>query len=78
MSAETFIEKLTEMMDTEKNLTLETKLADVEEWDSLSFVTFLTYCNAKLKKSVTPEELKAAVTVGDLFKFVGESDVVEN
>ncbi len=73
MNAETFLEKLTEIMDTEKNLTLETKLADVEEWDSLSFVTFLTYCNSKLKKSVTPEELKAAATVGDLFKFVGEN-----
>ena len=71
MSAETFIEKLTEIMDTEKNLTLETKLADVEEWDSLSFVTFLTYCNSKLGKSVTPDELKTAVTVNDLFKFIG-------
>ena len=73
MDSETFIEKLTEMMDTEQDLTLKTKLADVEEWDSLSFVTFLTYCNSRLKKSVTPEELKAAVTVGDLFKFVGEN-----
>lgn len=73
MSTETFLEKLAEIMDTEKSLTLETKLNGVEEWDSLSFVAFLSFCNSTLKKSVTPEELKAAATVGDLYKFVGES-----
>ena len=72
MKAEEFIKKLQEIMDTEENLTLETNLSDIEDWDSLSFVSFLSFCNSRMKLSVTPDELKLAKTVGDLFKFVGE------
>ncbi len=71
MQAEEFIKKLTEIADTEAQLTLETKLADVEDWDSLSLVSFLSFCNSKLKLSVTPDEVKAAQTVADLFKIAG-------
>ena len=71
MKAEEFIESLTEIMDTEEKITLETELKGLEEWDSLSLVSFLSYCNSKLKLSVTPDEVKVAQTVGDLFKIVG-------
>ena len=71
MQVEEFIKKLTEIIDTEENLTLETKLSDIEDWDSLSFVAFLSFCNSKLKLSVTPDELKVAQTVADLFKIAG-------
>ena len=71
MQAEEFIKKLTEIIDTEEKLTLETKLTDIEDWDSLSLVSFLSFCNSKLKLSVTPEEIKAAQTVADLFKIAG-------
>lgn len=71
MNVEEFIKKLTEIADTEEKLTLETKLADVEDWDSLSLVSFLSFCNSKLKLSVTPDEVKSAQTVADLFKIAG-------
>ena len=71
MQTEEFIKKLTEIIDTEEKLTLETKLTDIEDWDSLSLVGFLSFCNSKLKLSVTPEEVKAAKTVADLFKIAG-------
>lgn len=70
MKVDEFLKTLKEMMDTEVELTLETKLSDVEEWDSLSFVTFLSFCNAKLNHPVEPEEIKKAQTVNDLYKFV--------
>ena len=70
MTVEEFLKKLKEMMDTETELTLETKLSDVEEWDSLSLVTFLSFCNARLNRPVEPEEIKSAQTVNDLYKFV--------
>ena len=69
MNVEDFIKNLTEIIDTEEKLTLETKLSDVEDWDSLSLVGFLSFCNSKLKLSVTPEEVKVAQTVADLFKI---------
>ena len=71
MNAETFLKNLVELIDTEEKLTLETKLADVEDWDSLSLVSFLSFCNSKLKLSLTPEEVKAAKTVSDLFNLAG-------
>lgn len=71
MTAENFIGRLAELMDTEVALTLTTKLSDVEDWDSLSMVSFFSFCNATLKRHVTPDEIKSAQTVEDLFKLAG-------
>lgn len=71
MQAEEFLKTLTELIDTEEILTLDTKLSEVEEWDSLSLVSFLSFCNSKLKLSVTPDEVKVAQTAADLFKIAG-------
>ena len=71
MNAENFIKSLKEIMDTDADFDLQTKLKDIEDWDSLSLVAFLSFCNSKLKLSVTPDELKVAQTVADLFKIAG-------
>ena len=71
MKVEDFLKTLKEMMDTDADLTLETKLSEVEEWDSLSLETFLSYCNARLNRPVEPEEIKSAKTVSDLYEFIG-------
>ena len=71
MKVEDFLKTLKEMMDTDADLTLETKLSEVEEWDSLSLVTFLSFCNARLNRPVEPEEIKSAKTVSDLYEFIG-------
>lgn len=71
MTAEKFIAKLTELMDTEAALDLSTKLADVDDWDSLSMVSFFSFCNTTQSQKVSPEQIKAAQTVGDLFKLAG-------
>ena len=70
MTAEEFIAKLTDLMDTEAKLELSTQLADVEDWDSLSMVAFFSYCNTQGKK-ISPELIKSARTVADLFKLAG-------
>lgn len=73
MTREQFIAKLTEIMDTEAGLSLETQLSDVEDWDSLSMVAFFSYCNT-LGQKISPEQIKAAQTVADLFKLVGGAE----
>ena len=72
MTAENFIAKLAELMDTETALELSTKLADVEDWDSLSMVSFFSFCNTTLGKKISPEQIKAAQTVEDLFRLAGD------
>lgn len=72
MTAEDFIATLTEIMNTNAVLTLDTELADVKEWDSLSLVLFLSHCNVKLKIVFDPDEIKSCETVKELFKLVCE------
>ena len=69
MTSEKFIKKLAEVMDTEVDLNLSTKLSDVEDWDSLSMVSFFSFCESQLGRRLTPEQIKSAQTVEDLFKL---------
>ena len=73
MTAEEFIKRLADLMDTEQTLELTTKLADVEEWDSLSMVSFYSFCDSKLNRRLLPEQIKSAQTIEDLFKLVNEN-----
>ena len=69
MTPEEFVIKLADVMDTEAELNLSTKLADVEDWDSLSMVSFFSFCNSTLGKRLAPEQIKSAQTVEDLFNL---------
>ena len=70
MTAEKFIAKLAELMDTEATLELSTRLTDIEDWDSLSMVSFFSFCNSTLGKKISPEQIKSAQTVKDLFTLI--------
>ena len=69
MTAEEFVKRLADLMDTDVELNLSTKLADVEDWDSLSMVSFFSFCDSKLNRRLAPEQIKSAQTVEDLFKL---------
>lgn len=49
---------------------METVLADLEEWDSLSLVSFMAMANAAYGKKVIPADVKMAKTIGDLYELV--------
>ena len=70
MNVKDFIKKLSELMDTDAELTLWTKLTDVEDWDSLSMVSFYSFCTTQ-GRTVTADQIKSAQTVEDLFKLAG-------
>lgn len=70
MTENKFIEELIELMDTEEELTMDSVLADIDEWDSLSYVAFLAMASTKTVKKVAPAEVKAAVVVRDLYNLV--------
>ena len=70
MNEEIFLETLTDLMDTEAELKMDTVLADVEEWDSLSLVSFLSLCAKHAKERVEPKEVRNAKTVQDLFQLI--------
>lgn len=70
MMKNAFIEKMVDLMDTENELTMDTKLMDIEEWDSLSFVSFIAFANAQAGKKLTPDMVRSAKTVSDLYHLI--------
>lgn len=70
MTEEKFLEQLTDLMDTETELTMATDLQDIEEWDSLSFVSFIAFANAEAGKKLTADQIRGAETVGDLYRLL--------
>lgn len=73
MTVEKFLETLKDIMETEDNLTLETILDDVPEWDSVSMVSFFSFCSVNFPTAkILPEQIKTAKTVKDLWEIVEE------
>ena len=66
MNENEFVAKMVELMDTEADLTMDTELSTIEEWDSLSYVAFLAMCRAQSKK-VAPNDVTDAKTLRDLY-----------
>ena len=67
---EQFIEKIIDVMDIEEEITADTVLEDLEEWDSLSLVSFMAMANAAYGKKVAAADVKMAKTVVDLYELV--------
>lgn len=67
---EQFIERIIDVMDIEEEITADTVLEDLEEWDSLSLVSFMAMANAAYGKKVVAADVKMAKTVADLYELV--------
>ena len=70
MDQKLFMAKIQELFEREDGLTLEMSLEDIEEWDSLSFVAFLAMADKVPGNRATPEAIREAKTIGDLFELV--------
>ena len=71
MTEQEFIEKMQEdVLDTDVEIALEMALADVEEWDSLSFVSFIAMAKELGFTNVNREVVNEAKTVKDLFELM--------
>ena len=70
MTKNDFLKKLVDLMDTEEELTMDTTLENIEEWDSLSFVSFIAFANTQAGKKITPDVVRSAKTVGELYQLL--------
>ena len=65
------IELLEEIMDLEADtLKLDDALAEYEEWDSLTALTFISEMDSRFSKKITGEQIKAFATVADAIDFM--------
>lgn len=69
MTKEQFLENLTEIMDYEGELNFDMKLSEIEEWDSLSYISFLAFSKT-LGKDINIALVKNAESVQDLYNLV--------
>lgn len=70
MNAKEFLQTMTEdIIETDQELTMDTALADIEEWDSLALVSFIAMANTN-GKSLNQETVKTSVTIRDLYELM--------
>jgi acyl carrier protein len=68
---QTFLTELTELLEEETgSLAWETSLFDIESWDSVNVVSFITYVDRKFRLVLSPQALSECQTVGDLMSLV--------
>ena len=70
ITEEKFIEDLKDLLEIEIDITLETDLLDIDEWDSFSAKLFLVMCKEQYGVDVEPVELAEVIFVGDLYNVV--------
>ena len=69
-NTQAFLQTMTEdIIETDQELTMETALSDIEEWDSLALVSFIAMANTK-GKSLNKETIKNAATIRDLYELL--------
>ena len=70
MTKETFLEKMADILDAEEEISFDTELSGLEEWDSLSIVSYIAMANASCGMKVDVKKVREAVTIGDLYDLM--------
>ena len=71
MTKEQFLVKMQEeVLDTDQEITMESTLEELDEWDSLAFVSYIAMANTAAGKKVDRTAVQVAVTVGDLYALL--------
>jgi len=73
MSQEQFIENFLSATDfqTPVDVTMDTVLRDLPEWDSLAALGVIVMFDMEYGKTITGEDLHKIGTVGELYKLTG-------
>ena len=70
MTKENFIERMADILDVETEISFDTNLGALEEWDSLSIVSYIAMANASCGKKVDVKRVREAVTIQDLYNLL--------
>ena len=70
MTEELFLEKMADILDAEDDVTMDAVLADFEEWDSLSVVSYVAMANTSCGKKVNVKDVREAETIQDLYNLL--------
>jgi len=73
MNRNEFLEKIKDILqyECEEELTYETNLLDLDEWDSISIISTVAFLDSNFGKKVTVQDLQNVDTVEDIAKLAG-------
>jgi acyl carrier protein len=72
MTKHKLLEKIKETLQREENLSLDMKLKDIEEWDSLGIISMIALYDQLFSIVLTQEQLNSCKTVEDVINLVGD------
>lgn len=70
LTVEEFKEQMLDVLNREEEVDLDTNLADIEEWDSVAYVTYLAMAAEYTERTVRAAEVRNAKTVRDLYDII--------
>ncbi len=71
MDKSIFIEKLKDVIQTEKDINFNTELESIEEWDSIAQISLLAFLDSEFNKHLTVNDFEKIKTVNDIAKIAG-------
>lgn len=70
MNSAEFLEMFQDLIQTDTGLSLETPLADVEEWDSMAIMAVIAYFDVTHGKRLSFEDFSGVNTAGDIARMI--------
>lgn len=71
MKTSVFLEKLQDELEENQPLTPETKLKDLENYDSISLLSVIAFVDENFDQQLDPDQFKNMETVSDLMNIIG-------
>jgi acyl carrier protein len=66
------LEEIKEILQRDEEISLEMKLKDIEEWDSLANISMISLYDQLFELVITADMLKECKTVNDLVELVSD------
>ncbi len=71
MTIEEFLVQMQDVLQTETDLTTETVLDELDEWDSLSMMATMAFLDKNFGVKMKIADIKALATIGDIASKAG-------
>lgn len=71
MNKEQFLEEMVEVLQTEDEITMDTVLEDLDEWDSLSIMSTMAFLDKNFGVKTNMADYKNMATIGDIARKAG-------
>ncbi|AZB24406.1 acyl carrier protein [Chryseobacterium bernardetii] len=78
MKTSVFLEKLQEELEEKQVLERDTRLKDLENYDSISLLSVIAFVDENFNQQLDPDQFKDMETVSDLMNIIGLENFEEN